>query len=157
MTFRLMPLAGLAAIFIGISATFVVAEPATDSATRGVLEEFGFFGQWAIRCDQPASVQNTVRSAYVSAAGEPGFSENLGEGLPENVYRILGVERRDDNQITLAIELNGQTLQRLTMVRDESRIRTITNELADGRIVVKNGIVAASGGRTPWLSRCPQE
>jgi len=119
-----------------------------------VLEQVGFFGTWAIRCGEPASLDNVVRSAYVSAAGEPGFSEDLGADLPQNTYRILTAQRDGDNQIVLAIELNAAIRQRLTMVVDRNRIRTLANVLADGRELVRNGAVVASGGKTPWLTRC---
>jgi hypothetical protein len=127
---------------------------AKEETTISTLEEVGFFGTWAIRCDEPASLDNVVRSAYVSAAGDPGFSEDLGADLPQNTYRILAAQRDGDNQIILDIEFNVETKQRLTMVVDGNRIRTLTNALPDGRELVHSGSVVATGNRTPWLNRC---
>lgn len=124
---------------------------ATPEAER--LEQYGFLGEWAVRCGAPASPSNVHRRAFISASGEPGFTEWLGENFAENVYRILAAER-DGNQVVLDIELNGKITQRLTMIREDGRIRTLTNELGDGRVVVKNGKIVANGAPTPWLTLC---
>jgi len=135
------------------------ATAATPAETAAILEPLGFFGTWAVRCDEPPAPQNVFRTAAVSAAGEPGFSESLGAGLTENVYRILDAQQDGDNQLILSVELNSGTRQQLTMVvdRERLRVRTLTNRLADGRELVKNGTVAANGERTPWLTRCKDE
>jgi hypothetical protein len=151
MTVRFPAAVSLAILLGGLLSSSVIAQTEPIVST---LEEIGFFGTWAIRCDAPASLENVVRSAYVSAAGEPGFSEDLGSDLPENTYRILAAQRDGDNQIVLEIELNAQIKQRLTMVVDGNRIRTLTNTLPDGRELVHNGIVTATDNRTPWLNRC---
>jgi hypothetical protein len=156
MTVR-FPAAVALAILLGGSfscaaiASTAIVETQTVVST---LEEIGFFGIWAIRCGESAGLDNIVRSAFVSAAGEPGFSEDLGADLPENAYRILAAQRDGENQIVLDIELNVQMKQRLVMVVDNDRIRTLSNTLPDNRELVRNGVVVASGTRTPWLSRC---
>lgn len=162
MTSSLLPVAGVAAL-IGIfcwgPAAAQTAAPETGDATAQpavatMLEEVGFFGTWAVRCGEPASPRNPVRTAYLSAAGEPGFSESIGADLPENIYRVVAAARDGDNQVALDVELNYQTRQRLTMVIDRDRIRTLANATPDGRMLVKNGAVVATGGKTPWLKRC---
>lgn len=132
---------------------------ATPAETVAILEPLGFFGTWAVRCDEPPGPQNVFRTAYVSAAGEPGFSESLGAGLADNIYRILDARQDGENQLMLSIELNNGIRQQLTMVvdRERLRVRTLTNRLADGKELVKNGAVAANGARTPWLTRCKDE
>lgn len=132
---------------------------ATPAETMAILQPLGFFGTWAVRCDEPPGPQNVFRSAYLSAAGEPGFSESLGVGLSENVYRILDAQQNGDNQLILSVELNNGVRQQLTMVvdRERARVRTITNRLASGKELVKNGAVTANGARTPWLTRCKDE
>lgn len=132
---------------------------ATPAETVAILQPLGFFGTWAVHCDEPPAPQNVFRTAYVSAAGEPGFSESLGAGLSENIYRILDAQRDGDNQLVLSVELNDGLRQQLTMVvdRERQRVRTLSNRLAEGKELVKNGAVTANGARTPWLTRCKDE
>lgn len=174
MTSGFLPVAGVAALIgllcCGVAAAQTApppaapppaASPATSAgeaaaphAIVATLEQVGFFGTWAARCGEPAGLRNPTRNTYVSAAGEPGFSESVGADLPENVYRIVAAARDGDNQIVLDVEFNYQTAQRLTMVLDRDRIRTLTNALPDGRLLVRNGAVVATGSKTPWLKRC---
>ena len=153
MTVRFSAAISLAILLGGLFCSSAIAQTETEAAVS-TLEEVGFFGTWAIRCGEPASLENVVRSAYVTASGEPGFSEDLGADLPQNTYHVLAAQRDGDNQIVMEIELNTQIKQLLTMVIDGNRIRTLTNVLPDGRELVRNGIVTATDTRTPWLSRC---
>ena len=128
---------------------------ASAETIRETLESFGFFGTWATRCDEPASPGNNVRIAAVSVAGDPVFTESLGENSEENVYVILGAQRLGDDAIALRIKLNGTNEQELVMRRAWGRIRTFSNrDGRGGRAIVANGIVKSSGRATPWLTRC---
>ena len=142
-----------------ITPVITSALAATSAETVAILEPLGFFGTWAGRCEEPPGPQNVFATAYVSAAGEPGFSESLGAGLADNIYRILDARQDGENQLMLSIELNSGIRQQLTMVvdRERLRVRTLTNRLADGKELVKNGAVTANGARTPWLIRCKDE
>ncbi len=124
------------------------ASPQADA-----LEAAGFFGTWSLRCDRAPGPTNIMRQAYISAAGEAGFSENLGPDVAENIYRILDVAVTGST-VVLDVELNGTVQQRLTMRIEGKRIRTIENELADGRLLVKDGMITTVSIPTPWLNRC---
>jgi hypothetical protein len=150
MTTRFVPVAALAGLLV------VLLNGAAHAASPAALalEEFGFLGVWSVHCDRPASPGNIARTAYLSASGEPGFTESLGPDLAENVYRILDAKIVAKAEIVLDIELNGQIRQKLTMTRDGDRIRTLTNQLPDGRTVVKEGTIVTTGTKTPWLNLC---
>jgi hypothetical protein len=149
MNIPLRAAAALVALLPILSATPVAAQSAVET-----LEKFGFFGEWAIRCDRPAAPNNVMRRAYLSASGEPGFSEDLGSNAAVNTYRILDVRAASSNEIVLDIELNNERRQTLTMMLDGQRIRTLRNELPDGRVLVNEGSVVANGAKTPWLNLC---
>lgn len=124
------------------------ASPEADT-----LDAFGFFGTWSLHCDRPAGPANIQRRAYISASGEAGFSESLGPDIAENTYRVLAASV-SGRIVVLDIELNGMIRQKLTMQRDGARIRTLANELPDGRTLVRDGTIVTTGGKTPWLNRC---
>jgi hypothetical protein len=136
---------------------FVLAAGSAQAASnRETLEAFGFFGSWAENCAGPATPSNNHRTAFVSPAGHPTFTEILGPESEPNVYVILRARRVSGDVIRLRIRLNGEIVQDLTMRRDHGRLRTMTNrDAAGGALVVKNGIVTANGRQTPWLTHCP--
>jgi len=149
---RLEFLAAIAAVI------FFSAPAAKADSLSETLETFGFFGRWAINCDEPASPANNVRTARMSPTGDPVFSENLG-GLGEpNSYVILRAKRNGADTAVLRVKLNGGVIQELTMRRDGDRLRTISNrEIATGEYVVREGLVVSTKQETPWLTRCAQE
>jgi hypothetical protein len=137
---------------------FFSAPPAIAETVTQTLESFGFFGRWAIDCRAPPSADNTVRTARVSATGEPIFSESLGGTGEPNVYVILRAKTIDASTVRVRIKLNVEYKQDLTMHRRDGRIHTITNrEVDNGKYIVRRGVVVSTGQATPWLTRCEQE
>jgi hypothetical protein len=136
---------------------FFSAAPALAETASQTLEDLGFFGRWAMNCDEPPSESNTVRIARVSATGDAIFKESLGGPGEPNIYVVLRVTRTDTGMV-LRTKLNGTVSQDLTIRRDGDRIRTITNrDVATGRFVVRKGVIVSNGRETPWLTRCTQE
>jgi hypothetical protein len=138
--------------------TVGLAVPAVAETPRQVLEDFGFFGRWSPRCDQPPTPGNSLRTTSVTASGKVRFSEHFGKDFSDNSYEVLAAERIAADQVSIRIRLNRKTTQDLVMTREDGRLRTMANRPLDGanagRAVVKNGLVAASGSPTPWMSRC---
>jgi hypothetical protein len=149
-----MGLSFLPAALCAAAVLWMPAPATAQTAAAVALEEIGFFGNWAIQCGQPAGPRNILRSAYVAANGEPGFAETVAPDVPANTYRVLSATRDGTNQIVLDVELNDDARQRLRMVFDGKRIRTLTNEMPDGKVLVEHGAIVATGTRTPWLTRC---
>lgn len=139
-----------------IAAVIFFSGPASSAESLAeTLENFGFFGRWAMDCEQPASPSNNVRIARLSAASDPVFSENLGGSGEPNSYVILRAKRTSLDTIVLRTKLNGETVQELTMRRHGDRIQTITNrDPATGQYLVRKGVIVGTKQETPWLTRC---
>jgi hypothetical protein len=125
---------------------------------RRVLKNFGFFGRWSPRCDQPPTPGNSIRTTSVTPNGTVRFSEHFGKGFTDNFYEVLAAERIAADQVSIRIRLNRKDIQDLVMTMEDGRLRTMANRPLDGpnagRAIVKDGRVAASGSPTPWMSRC---
>jgi hypothetical protein len=141
----------LAVIFFG-------SPPAAAKSLRDTLDDFGFFGRWAMDCAQPASPANNVRRARISPTGDPVFSESLGGDGEPNVYVVLRARRTADDTIVLRTKLNGEIVQELIMRREGNRLRTMSNrDVPGGDYVVRNGVVLSTRAPTPWLAHCTEQ
>jgi len=139
-------------VALGVLATAAAAEP-----TRGVLEQFGFFGTWAVHCDEPASPDNVTRLALTTTKGVT-FTETLGKDSQPNIYAVMSAKRLNPDTVVIRTKLNGDIEQDLTIRRDQNRVRTMQNrEVGTGDLVVKDGIVGSNKSETPWLTRCSGE
>jgi hypothetical protein len=141
----------LAIVPIGLA--LLVAAPAQAQSARGVLAEFGFRGEWSADCGQPPGPDNS-RRVISGSRRSVKFVENLGEDYRPNEYVVVAARRIGRDTVTIQAELNGENVQELTIVRDGRRMRTTANVAADGKSLVKDGVVVASKRETPWLSRC---
>jgi hypothetical protein len=143
-----------AKFLVAFAAVVCFGPPASAELLSETLENFGFFGRWAMSCEEPASPANTVRTARLSPTGDAIFTESLGGGEP-NSYVILRAKRSDADTLALRTKLNGDITQDLTMYREGDRLRTMSNrDVPSGRFVVRNGVVVGSKQNTPWLTRC---
>jgi hypothetical protein len=142
----------LAALILGL------ATSAQAQSTSEILEQFGFSGTWSPRCDQAPSPQNGLRRITVTPAGRVRFRESFGKLYRENVYDVLGVAPEGSDRLTIRARLNGRVTQDLVIVREDDRMRIVSNRLVDGKnagtFLVHDGTVAASGAPTPWMTRC---
>ena len=138
-------------------ASMILLAPANAQSPRSVLEGFGFFGNWAINCDMPATVANPRRHAFLTRGGEIHFTENYGLRAQRNFYVVFDAKRIAPDRIGLRIQLNGQAMQNLTMVKANGRLRTVANQRSDGLFLVKDGVVVGTGSETPWLSPCNEK
>ena len=134
-------------ITIRLTAAFawcaLLAGSAGAGSLQAKLEAFEFFGDWSPQCDDPPSSINIRRHVFVSGSGRVMFTETLGPDYRENVYVVLGARRRETNQ-------------RLALVKQNGRLRTMTNRRSDGTYLVRNGTALSSAQPTPWLSRCAE-
>ncbi|MBV9347537.1 MAG: hypothetical protein JOZ70_07670 [Pseudolabrys sp.] len=135
---------------------FLFAAP-LGAAPRDALETFGFTGEWALRCDAPPALDNPHRIIRLRRSGS-SFTEQQGEAYQPNEYRILAARRDAQGALLLRVRFAGAT-QELTIAKQGDQIRTMRNrDVASGRLVVDEGVVASNGAPTPWLTRCgPKE
>ena len=93
-------------IVVAVLTCVLGAMPASAETIRETLDQFGFFGTWAVNCDQAAALDNNIRRAYVAAAGDAIFSESLSPAAEPNTYVILSARRLGEDTIVLRIKLN---------------------------------------------------
>jgi len=142
---------------IAVAAGALIVTTTHAESTRDILEKFGFFGTWAVHCDQPASPDNVTRYALASTKGV-SFTETLGKDSQPNIYSVMSAKPLGADTIVIRTRLNGDIEQDLTIRKDQNRVRTMQNREADtGDFVVKDGIVDSNKSETPWLTRCSGE
>ena len=136
----------------------LIVTPARAESARETLDQFGFFGTWAVHCDEPASPDNVMRHALASTKTRLSFTETLGKDSQPNIYSILSAKRLDADTVVIRTKLNKDIEQDLTIRREQNRVRTMQNrEVGTRDFVVKDGIVDANKSETPWLTRCSDE
>jgi len=147
-----------AKFLIALAVTALGTVPAQAETARETLDQFGFFGTWAVRCGQPPAPDNVTRRALPAAKKGVSFTETLGQDSQPNTYSILSAKRAGGDSIVIRTKLNGEIEQDLTIRKEDNRVRTMQNREVDtGDFVVKDGIVDSNQSETPWLTRCPDE
>jgi len=141
-------------MLLAVLASLLLPAMASAQSSRKVLEDFGFFGNWAPDCSIPATPTNIRRHAYNTQGGEVHFTESVTLNTKRNIYAVFEARRIAPDKVLLRIQLNGKDMQNLTMKKENGRLRTIYNEKADGDFLVKDGIVVSTGKETPWLTYC---
>jgi hypothetical protein len=136
-----------------IAVALTWSAPAQAQSPRSVLGGFGFLGEWSPDCSKPASPSNTRRTATADRRAVR-FAEDLGPDHQANEYVVLDARRIARDRIAMRAELNGASVQELTVVKQDGRLRTTANFGSDGKPLVKDGVVVASSRATPWLSKC---
>jgi hypothetical protein len=135
-----------------------IVTAARSETARDALEQFGFFGTWAVHCEEPASPENVTRHALASTKTRLSFTETLGNDSQPNIYSILSAKRLNADTVVIRTKLNNDIEQDLTIRREQNRVRTMQNrEVESGDFVVKDGVVDSNKSETPWLTRCSDE
>ncbi|MGE5270868.1 MAG: hypothetical protein ACM3JG_14475 [Thiohalocapsa sp.] len=130
----------------------LVPMAAQAQGAAGVLNAFGLFGRWAMRCDAPPAAGNIVETVAWSGREPVEFTAS---GAFTNRYRVVSATMPNAATLAIEVELNGRGVENLTIVRSGTNsIRTMWNRSERG-FLVREGIVAATGEPTPWLYRCP--
>src|SRR5687768_15142174 len=108
----------LIAAVLPIALALLAAAPAEAQSTRRLLSDFGFMGAWSADCAMPPSPSNSRRMTRIGRSGTVTFDEDLGPDYQPNKYVVLSAQRLTRESVTLRIELNGERVQDLTMVKD---------------------------------------
>ena len=122
------------------------------------VAEFGFTGRWAIDCTQPPSLENAHRAIWTDDKGAVRFKDAFGDKYFPLSYRVLAAKRIDNDLLELRVERTAQgrqdQIQKLVLMAEGNRTRTVANSSPDGRIYVKDGYAMPGEQPTPWLNRC---
>jgi hypothetical protein len=142
------------AVLLPVALGFFAAVPAEARSVRSVLSDFGFMGAWSADCAAAPAPSNSRRTARTGRSGLVTFEEDLGPDYQPNKYVVVGAQRLARDTVAIRVELNGERMQDLTVLKDGQRLRTIENVGADGKAVVKDGRLVANNRETPWLNKC---
>jgi len=79
-----------------------------------------------------------------------------GPRAPRSAYTILGAERIADDKFLLREEwLHDRTRLEVTLRKFRGKVKVWLSRDADGKLLVKDGVVVATGYVSPWMTRCP--
>ena len=139
---------------VAVASAFTIVA-ARGETLRETLDQFGFFGTWAIALRR-AGVARAMSYAPLSSLelATPSSAKRSAPNSEPNIYVILRAKR------TARAHHDPHQAQRRdrtgTHVRHEQdRVRTVDNrEVASGQYVVRDGVVTSNQSETPWLTRC---
>jgi hypothetical protein len=123
-----------------------------------IIGASGLFGTWAADCSRPASAANPVVSVTMPEPGIVQEDHGFGDEFAANHYRILAAARLSSGRVKIGVEFQPGTAEAqrqilIVRVKDATR-RTLFNEVEGGEIRVRDGVVLATGKKTPVLKKC---
>jgi hypothetical protein len=134
------------------------AKPPADAAKiEAVLRDAGLFGTWAVDCNGNATPANPHVSILLDG-GSVVERHELGGDYEVNNYRVIAAERLSKTRVSLDVLFkpgsDREQEQHLVLSVEKNTRRTMFNGIVGGPVVVKNGVVAAHGVKTPVLKKC---
>jgi hypothetical protein len=147
------------AILLGAFVVMLVVAAAAEEPTQTALRDFGMLGEpLAPDCTQPASLANPYLVFYDASGIIRGYIKTGPSNRAAN-YTVVNATRAGTKMVmrTLYEPTPGteQYLLDISIVRDNSRVRTITSQLVNsGTYLIKDGANISSGKPVPWLSAC---
>ena len=120
------------------------------------MRDFGLLGTWAPDCKEPPSPLHPHALYSAERSGRASMSYEPGPGAPRSAYAILGAERIADDKLVLEEEwLHDHSRLEVTLRRFRGKLKVWISRSADGKILVQDGTVVATGYVSPWMTRCP--
>ena len=146
----------MAAMSLGLP--LFASDAAHSQSAEQVAQEFGFVGHWAMQlCDRPASSENWRRRIVVSG-GEVSWTEDCGNNCGFSVpikYVVQSIERVGAERISMRVRRIDQAgTYDFIMRMADGRLRTMSNQAVDGKILVRDGIIVSNGAPTPQFTKC---
>lgn len=135
------------------------AQPSTDPARiEAVLRDAGLFGTWAVDCQARPTPDNPYVSILMADGGSVIERHELGGAYEVNTYRVIAAQRQSKTRVAVEVLFKPgserEQQQRLVFDVERDTRRTIFNQVVGGPVLVKDGVVAGHGVRTPVLNRC---
>jgi hypothetical protein len=137
--------------------SIAVAFPATAAQSlEGTLRDFGLLGTWAPDCREPPNPLHPHALYSAEPSGQASMSYEPGPGAPRSAYAILSADRIADDKLLLREEwLHDHSPLEITLRKFRGKLKVWLSRDAEGKILVKNGTVVATGYVSPWMTRCP--
>jgi hypothetical protein len=122
---------------------------------EATLRDFGLLGVWAPDCaERPSSLH--PHATYVFAPDvQASMSYDLGPTASRSAYGILAAERISDDKLLLREEwLHDHSRLQVTLRKFRGKVKVWLSRDADGKILVRDGTVLATGYVSPWMAHC---
>lgn len=137
--------------------SMAAASPAADAQSlEGTLREFGLLGTWAPDCAEAPSPLHPHALYSTEPSGQASMSYESGSRAPRSTYAILSAERVADDKLLLREEwLHDHSRLEITLRRFRGKMKVWLSRGADGKVLVRDGTVLATGYVSPWMTHCP--
>jgi len=117
--------------------------------------DFGLPGTWAPECSEAPSPLHPHAIYSLAPSGEGRLVYQAGSIAPDSAYAVTGAERVTGDRLTLHEEwLHDHTRLDVTLRKYRGRLKVWLSRDEHGMVLVKDGVVAATGYVSPWMTRC---
>lgn len=139
-----------------IMALVLIAPSSLPAQTvASAFQDFGLPGTWAPECDEAPSPLHPRAIYSLTPSGEGQVLYKAGPAAPDSAYAIRGAERVADDKLTLHEEwLHDGSRLDVTLRKYRGKLKVWLSREAGGKILVSDGVVAATGYVSPWMTRC---
>lgn len=139
-----------------VASIAVASPPAAAQTLDGTLRDFGLLGTWAPDCREAPSPLHPHARYSTEPSGQASMSYDPGPDVPPSAYAILDAQRVAEDQLLLREEwLHDHSRLEVTLRRFRGKVKVWLSRGADGKILVKDGTVVATGYVSPWMTHCP--
>jgi hypothetical protein len=147
------PVLLLSVLLIGLR---LCGQASAEDATDAILDRFGLLGTWAVNCSQPPSASN------------PHLIHLRGRAFPERILKMGGsreqrFEMRDLRAVgseRLAyydLQVGAKRGYDVILEIAGGRLRSLSSVAADGRVLIRDGRMLATGQPTLSFVRCTRD
>jgi hypothetical protein len=141
--------------FLLAAAITIVPFAASAQSTEGVLRDFGLLGAWAPECGEAPSPLHPHAIYSATASGQVSMSYEPGATAPRSAYAILSAVRIADDKVMLQEEwLRDHSRLEVTLRKFRGKVKVWFSRDTDGKVLVRDGTVLATGYVSPWMTRC---
>ena len=129
--------------------------PPPAQTVASALENFGLPGTWAPECGEAPTPLHPHATYTLTPSGEGRAVYKAGPTAPDSAYAIRGAERVADDKLTLHEEwLHDGSRLDVTLRKYRGKLKVWLSREAGGKVLVSDGVVAATGYVSPWMTRC---
>ena len=145
-----------ARLLLLVGSIAIAAPAAAAHSLEETLRDFGLLGAWAPDCGEAPSPLHPHALYATEPSGQASMSYEPGPGATRSAYAILDAERIADDKLLLREEwLHDHSRIEVTVRKFRGKLKVWLSRGADGKIMVKDGTVVATGYVSPWMTRCP--
>ncbi len=139
-----------------LAASVAIGAPAASAqSTEAVLRDFGLLGTWAPDCGEAPSPLHPRAVYTVKASGQVSMRYEPGASAPRSAYAILSAERTGDDRLRLReVWLYDHSRLEVTLRKFRGKMKVWLSRDADGKVLVRDGTVLATGYVSPWMTHC---